>query len=134
MGDSISDTSKMIILTISQLEGSVRDMNWNHTRCEGEQEERIHEMLSDSHIKKVLAEVKLTHNQYPEIIIFYQITCGGCKTRLTDEDPICLAGDYECDKCKYVTKTINGNLGYLGAMVPQALRDQFLKGFEGAAE
>jgi len=109
-------------------------MNWNDTRCEGEQEERIQEMLSDNHVQKVMKEARLTTDQYPEVIIFYQITCGGCGSRLTDDDPLSLAVDYRCDTCDYVTKTVDSNLGYLGVILPQALRDKFLKGFKGTAE
>ena len=32
-------------------------MNWTNTRCEGEQEERIQEMLSDSHVQKEMKEI-----------------------------------------------------------------------------
>jgi len=109
-------------------------MNWNDTRCEGEEEERIKEMLSDNHIKKMMDESHAFKDQAPETLIFYQITCGGCEARLTDDIPLYLAVDYKCDECDYVTKTIDGNLGYLGVMLPKALRDQFLKGFSGTPE
>jgi len=109
-------------------------MNWNDTRCEGEEEERIKEMQSDKHVKKTIDESHSTKDQYPEALIFYQITCGGCEARLTDNVPLYLAVDYKCDECNYVTKTIDGNLGYLGVMLPKALRDQFLKGFSGTTE
>ena len=109
-------------------------MNWTNTRCEGEQEERIQEMLSDNHVQKVMEEAHLTMDQYPEVMIFYQITCGGCETRLTDDEPLGLAVDYRCDECDHVTRTVDGDLGHLGIMLPQDLRDQFLKGFRGTAE
>ena len=31
-------------------------MNWNDTRCEGEEEERIKEMMSNNHVKTILDE------------------------------------------------------------------------------
>ena len=105
-------------------------MNWNDTRCEGEEEERIKEMMSNDHVKEILDEVHSVKVQSPEIVIFYQVTCGGCESRLTDEDPMYLAVDYRCDECDYITKTIDGDLGHLGVMLPPALRDQFLKGFK----
>ena len=109
-------------------------MNWNDTRCEGEQEERIQEMLSDNHIQKIMNEVKEFKDQYPESMIFYQVTCGGCETRLVDNDPLSIAVDYRCDECDYVTKTIEGNLGHLSIMLPSDVKDRFLQGLRGEIE
>lgn len=110
------------------------NLNWNDTRCEGEEEERIKEMLSNNHIKEVMNAAHSTKNQYPEVIIFYQVTCKGCESRLTDSDPMTLAVEYRCDECEHVTKTIDGDLGHLGVMLPEALRNQFLEGFGGTTE
>ena len=109
-------------------------MNWNDTRCEGEEEERIKEMMSNNHVKTILDEAHAFKDQAPETVIFYQITCGGCETRLTDDEPLGLAVDYRCDECEYVTRTVDGDLGHLGIMLPQDLRDKFLKGFNGTTE
>jgi hypothetical protein len=105
-------------------------MDWNDTRCEGDQEERIKEMMSDGHVKEILDEATSLIVQAPEIVILYQVTCGGCESRLTDSDPMYLAVDYRCDECNYVTKTIDGNLGHLSVMLPPALRDKFLNGLK----
>ena len=109
-------------------------MNWNDTRCEGEQEKRIQEMLADNHVQKIMNEVVEFRGQYPEVMIFYQVTCGRCETRLVDDDPLSLAVDYRCDECTYVTKTIEGNLGHIGIMMPPDLKDRFLKGLKGEIE
>jgi hypothetical protein len=98
-------------------------MNWDNTRCEGEQEERIQELSSDGHIQKIIQESHLIKDQHPEAIIFYQITCGGCESRLTDDDPLSLAVDYQCDECDYVTRTVDGNLGHVSVVLPPGLRD-----------
>jgi len=117
------------------LEGFSRDMNWNDTKCEGEEEqERIAEMLSDKYIKEILGSAHLAKSQYPGTMIFYQITCGGCNIRLTDDAPMSLAVAYKCIECKHITKTVDGNLGYLDVLVPASLQNKFLEGFNSTAE
>ena len=106
------------------------NINWDDTRCEGEQEIRIKEMMSDEHVKEILDEVALIVGQAPEVLVFYQVSCGGCDSRMTDSDPKYLAVDYRCDECNHVTRTIDGNLGHLAVMLPQELRNKFLNGLK----
>ena len=75
----------------------------------------VNEMLSDSHVRKVMLQVTKLRTENPGYLAHYQISCANCDLRMSDILPFRLCAAYQCDQCNHETKTIEGNLGTLDA-------------------
>lgn len=73
-------------------------------------QERINEMLSDSHVSKTLekADQALQHG----MTILWKWTCSHCGERVTSEQENDLYAYYIHEDCGHDTKTVHGDLGF----------------------
>ena len=90
---------------------------------EYEQQRRVNEMTADPHIREILHQVDDLKEEYPNVTIYYQVSCNNCDSRLTDTDEFCLQYSYICDRCAHETKTSNGELGYLTMFIPPGMEE-----------
>ena len=90
---------------------------------EYEQERRVKEMTADPNIREIIHQVNDLVEEYPDVTIHYQVSCGNCDSRLTDTDEFNLQYSYICDLCSQETKTSDGNLGYLTMFIPPGMEE-----------
>ena len=90
---------------------------------EYEQERRVKEMIGDPNIREILHQVDDLKEEYPDVVIYYQVSCNNCGSRLTDTDKFSLQYSYICDQCTHETKTSDGELGYLTMFIPPGMEE-----------
>ena len=90
---------------------------------EYEQERRVKEMKADPHIRETLHQVDDLVEEYPQVTIYFQISCSNCNHRLTDTDEFNLGYSYICDQCNHETKASDGSLGYLTMFIPPGMEE-----------
>ena len=71
----------------------------------------ISELYADPHTADVIA--KADYVMSLGSTVFFKWTCGGCGERVTCSTPDTLFTSFAHEDCGYVTKTIDGNLGFL---------------------
>ena len=90
---------------------------------EYEQQRRVNAMVADPHVRGILHEIDDLTEEYPEVVIYYQVSCDNCGSRLTDPDKFSLRYSYICDLCAHETKTSDGYLGYISMFLPPGMPD-----------
>ena len=75
------------------------------------QSPEIEAMLSDPHVQEVVQKalmwVQFGHQ------VYFKWTCGGCGERAAADKPQALHTGWRHEECGYVTKTVDGELGFI---------------------
>ena len=77
----------------------------------------IDRMLTDAHVIEVVSKAQQVLEHGSEV--YYKWTCRGCGERAIANQPNALRASWLHEDCGYITKTVDGDLGFLLVIAPK---------------